>query len=155
VSWQACTIATKQQFGSVYAAVTAWLSEGKIVDIKVRESSLSRLDAMNALQFHWYREIDTQTGKSTGSAHSYCKLRFGVPIARKIANFQRYYDAVLKPRTPEERLKFMGPPLNISVTSNFNTKQMHQYLNAIKEWAAKEGYTLTTSNDLYVKAMGD
>lgn len=154
MSWQSCTVANNQQFESVSQAVDGWFDAGKMVDVKVRESGLSRLDAMRALQHHWYNDLAKQTGANPKSMRSYCKLVFGVPIARKDEDFRRCYDQVLKQLSPKQKMYFMGPPMSISVTRNFNTKQMHQYLNAIKAWASKKGYTLTTSNNLYLKAMG-
>lgn len=154
MSWQSVTVSNLQQLESVNQAACEWFRAGKMVDVKVRESGLSRLDAMKALQHHWYNELARQKGTKPESMRNFCKLVFGVPIARKDEGFRRAYDQVLKHLSPTQKMYFMGPPMSISVTSNFNTKQMHQYLNAIKAWADKKGYTLTTSNDLYVKAMG-
>ena len=155
VSWQSCTVANHQQFESVTQAVYSWLSGGKMVDVKVRESARSRLDAMKALQHHWYKELSNQTGLSTTYMNAYCKLVFGVPIARESdAEFKALYDLAIKPLSQSHKIRFMAPPMSTAVTSNFNTKQMHRYLNAIKAWADKKGYTLTTNHDLYLKAMG-
>lgn len=155
MSWQSVTVANLQQLESVNQAACEWFREGKMVDVKVRESAPSRLDAMKALQHHWYNELSTQTGKSAKYMNAYCKLVFGVPIARETdAAFKTTYDQVIKPLTQQQKIRFMAPPMSMAVTSNFNVKQLHRYLNAIKAWADKKGYTLTTSNDLYLKAMG-
>ena len=155
MSWQCCTAANPQQFESVTHAANDWFAQGKMVDVKMRESAPSRLDAMKALQHHWYNELSTQTGKSAKYMNAYCKLVFGVPIARASnADFKSHYDQVIRPLSHSQKMSFMATPISISVTSNFNTKQMHRYLNAIKSWADKKGYTLTTNHDLYLKAMG-
>ena len=155
MSWQNVTVSNLQQFESINQAVCEWFRAGKMVDVKVRESDLSRLDAMRALQHHWFKELARQKGTSPAAMRNYCKLVFGVPIARdSISGFRETYDKVIKPLNTKQKMYFMGPPMSIAVTSNFNTKQMHQYLNAIKAWADKKGYTLTTSNDLYLKALG-
>tara|TARA_A200000113_G_scaffold199871_1_gene192746 strand:- start:131 stop:601 length:471 start_codon:yes stop_codon:yes gene_type:complete len=155
VSWQSCTVANLQQFESVNQAVCEWFRAGKMVDVKVRESAPSRIDAMKALQHHWYNELSRKTGKSAKYMNAYCKLVFGVPILRELdAAFKATYDQVIKPLSQKQKIRFMAPPMSMAVTSNFNVKQMHRYLNAIKAWADKKGYRLTTSNDLYLKAMG-
>lgn len=155
MSWQSVTVANLQQLESVNQAACEWFREGKMVDVKVRESARSRLDAMKALQHHWYKELSNQTGLSTTYMNAYCKLVFGVPIARETnAEFKALYDLVIKPLSLSHKICLMAPPMSLAVTSNFNTKQMHRYLNAIKAWADKKGYTLTTNHDLYLKAMG-
>ena len=155
MSWQIVTVSNVQQLESVNQAACEWFREGKMVDVKVRESAPSRLDAMKALQHHWYNELSAQTGKSAKYMNAYCKLVFGVPIARdSISGFRETYDQVIKPLSQKQKIRFMAPPMSISVTSNFNVKQMHHYLNAIKEWAGHKRYRLTTNHDLYLKAMG-
>jgi len=155
VSWQSVTVANIQQLESVNQAACEWFREGKMVDVKVRESAPSRLDAMKALQHHWYNELSAQTGKSAKFMNAYCKLHFGVPIARHSnIEFRQHYDQVIRPLTRQQKLCFMAPPLSLSITSNFNTQQMHRYLNAIKEWADRKRYRLTTNHALYLKAMG-
>lgn len=155
MKWQGCTVANPQQFGSISSAVNDWLSAGKMVDVRVRESAPSRLDAMKSLQHHWYNELSTQSGKSAKYINAFCKLHFGVPIAREDEEFRKIYDQVIKPLPKGKKIYLMGPPVSISVTSNFNTQQMSRYLNEIKQWAKSKGYQLTTSNDLYLKAMGE
>ena len=154
MSWQTCTVSNLLQFESVSQAAIEWFREGKRVDVKVRESAPSRLDAMKALQHHWYKELAAQTGKSPQYINAYCKLVFGVPIAREDDAFRKIYDQVIKHLPKGKKIHLMGPPLSITVTGNFNTQQMHRYLNAIKEWADRKRYRLTTNHDLYLKAMG-
>ena len=125
-----------------------------MVDVKVRESAPSRLDAMKALQHHWYNELSTQTGKSAKYMNAYCKLVFGVPIARENEEFRKIYDRVEHHLSQGEKIYLLGPPTSLKITGNFNTQQMHRYLNAIKEWADRKRYRLTTNHDLYLKAMG-
>ncbi len=155
MSWQSVTVANLQQLDSVNQAACEWFREGKMVDVKVRESAPSRLDAMKALQHHWYNELSTQTGKSAKYINAYCKLVFGVPIAHESdAEFRSLYDFAIRPLSKEVKIRFMVPPTSLTVTGNFNTKQMHRYLNAIKDWADHKRYRLTTNHDLYLKAMG-
>jgi len=155
MNWQSCTVANHQQFYSVYQAVDGWFSDGKMVDVKVRESAPSRLDAMKALQHHWYNELSAQTGKSAKYMNAYCKLVFGVPIARESdIEFREIYDFAIKPLSQPVKLRLLAPPTSLTITSNFNTQQMHRYLNAIKGWADRKRYKLTTNHDLYLKAMG-
>ena len=154
MSWQSVTVSNVQQLESVNQAACEWFREGKMVDVKVRESAPSRLDAMKALQHHWYNELSAQTGKSAKYMNAYCKLVFGVPIARENEEFKTIYDQVIKNLPQSKKIYLMGPPVSITVTGNFNTQQMHRYLNAIKEWADRKRYRLTTNHDLYLKAMG-
>jgi hypothetical protein len=155
MKWQSCTVSNLLQFESVSQAAIEWFREGKMVDVKVRESAPSRLDAMKALQHHWYKELAAQTGKSTTYMNAYCKLVFGVPIARESdAEFKALYDLAIKPLSQSHKIRFMAPPMSTAVTSNFNVKQMYQYLNAIKAWADNKGYRLNSNNGLYLKAMG-
>lgn len=153
--WQSCTAANSVQFESIIHAADDSFKRGEIIEVKFREVSLKRLDAMKALQHHWYNELSRQTGKSAKYMNAYCKLVFGVPIARESdAEFKALYDLAIKPLSQKQKIRFMAPPMSTAVTSNFNVKQMHRYLNAIKAWADKKCYTLTTSNVIYVKAMG-
>ena len=96
----------------------------------------------NALQFMWANEAAQQRGDCTfEEVRSEWKLRFGVPILRRDADdFRAFYDASLKHRPYDEKLRAMA---YVPVSSLMSVKQMREYLDTIQREAAENGIRLT------------
>jgi hypothetical protein len=96
----------------------------------------------NHLQFLWAREFSEVMGDRTlDEVRCDWKLRHGVPILRaEDDKFRQTYDAVLKPRTFEEKLAVMQ---YLPVTSLMTVPQMTAYLDAVQRECLQMGVRLT------------
>lgn len=139
---------------SFYDAAKYMLEQGKKLDLKMREHEEKRKDAQNALQFHWYKEMEMQGDKSAKEYRAECKLHHGVPIARENPDFDIVYREAIIRLPYETKLKFMLDPVNLPVTSDFGVKDMTRFLKAVQQDFSERGMTLTTNEDLYWQAMG-
>ena len=87
----------------------------------------------NRLMWMWMNEAADQLKEYTATEYqAYCKLHFGVPILRgEDENFREDYDNVLRPLTYEQKLKVMGPPISVPITSLMTTKQLTRFLDDV------------------------
>jgi len=100
----------------------------------------------NSLQFHWYRELETQGDMTSIEYRRYCKYHFG--CALRASDDEFFADTMREVFTNypyETRLKMMD---FIDVTSTFDRPTMSVYLNNIKNHYIPSGYVLTNSDDL-------
>ena len=98
--------------------------------------------AQNKLQFRWAHEAAQERGDVTFEEvrHEW-KLRYGVPILRRdSAKFRETYDGFLKPLPYPAKLALME---FMPVTSEFNVRQMVEYLDTIQRECGQLGVRLT------------
>lgn len=155
MSWEFCTCQNMREFRSIYNVAADYFKQGEAVDIQIRKHESKRKDAQNALQFHWFRELEMQGDKSAEEYRAECKLRIGVPIAREDDGFRQLYDKALKGLDYATKLALMQEPIDIPVTRHFTVKEMARYLKGIEAFAAHQGFALTSNHDLYLQAVGE
>ena len=97
----------------------------------------------NALQFHWYRELEEQSeGETAAYYRNYCKYHFGCAIrAEGDPYFAAEMKRILKLYVYEDRLEIMS---FIDITSTFTPKQMSRYCDQVYYHFTEEGFTLTS-----------
>lgn len=154
MSWQSMTCKNMQQFNFIYEAAKHFVSQDVAFDVQIREAQTSRKAAQNALQFHWFKEMEMQGDMTANEYRAKCKLHYGVPIARENPEFDKVYRQVIIRQDYETKFAMMLEPIDLPVTRSFLVKDMARYLTAIEQGEAKNGMTLTTGHDLYLKAIG-
>lgn len=116
----------------------------KFLSIKIDHQKRSVIS--NALQFHWYSELEQQGDQTSTEYRRYCKYHFG--MALRAANDEFFTETmreILKKYTYEDRLKIMD---FVEVTSTFDRPTMTSYLKEIKNHYTPQGFILTNSDDL-------
>jgi len=121
----------------------------KPVTVTIQEYKANRSVESNKLQRKWIKELEAQGDMTQEEYRGYCKLHFGIAIAKENDEFAEKYNRLLKHRTYAEKLEFMMIPMDMPVTRIFDTKQMHRYLNQIYEYYSGMGYALTLPVDKY------
>lgn len=98
----------------------------------------------NALIYALYADAAKQLSDCTAEEiKCYCKLHFGVPILRRdSAEFKQVYDELLRPMDYENKLKLMGLPINIPITSIMNKAQLSEYVDRIIQNFAEQNIVL-------------
>lgn len=107
-----------------------------MIDIHLDKRSLSA----NAISHVWYGQIAEFLGESTMYARCYCKLMFGVPIAREDPKNSAFYEYLKFDSWDYE--KQLGAMKHLSVSRKFSTEDMKRYLAAIQQHFAQEGLVL-------------
>ena len=125
----------------------------KPIKITVEEHKKNRSVESNKLQRKWMTELYEQGDLSTEEYRGYCKLHFGVAIAKENEDFDEKYKRLLSPFTYIEKLELMMVPIDMPVTRIFDTKQMHRYLNKIYEHFSGLGFELTLPVDKYWESV--
>jgi len=113
----------------------------------IREFTEKRSELQNKLSHGWYGEMAYALKQDDALGHKcFCKLHFAVPIMRTDdAEFRQAYDLVIKPLPYEKKLQAMKI---LPVTSIMNTKQLTQYLDAVKaHYWDKHGLNLKYPDD--------
>jgi hypothetical protein len=106
------------------------------------EYTETRSDKQNRLSHAWYAELALNLKEHSALGYkNFCKLHFGVPILRAEDDEFRYsYDKVIRPLSYEQKIEVMNI---LPVTSIMTTKQLTQYLDAMKaSFYNKQGYDL-------------
>jgi len=112
--------------------------------LSVKTDTQKRSIISNALQFHWYKELETQGDMTANEYRRYCKYHFGCALrAASDDFFANTLRDVFNQYPYEDRLKMMD---FIDVTSTFNRPTMSVYLNEIKLHFTS--FVLTNSDDL-------
>lgn len=112
--------------------------------LSVKTDTQKRSVISNALQFHWYKELETQGDMTANQYRRYCKYTFGCALRAADDEFFANTLRDIFNRYPyEDRLKMMD---FIDVTSTFNGPTMSIYLNEIKLHFSS--FVLTNSDDL-------
>lgn len=103
------------------------------------------------LQYHWYKELAEQSVMEAEDYDAYCKLHFGVPILRAgNDDFKQHYDEHILPLPYETKLALMSSPFSIKITERMNSKELSQYLTAVKEHFSKQGFVLTDNSAWWI-----
>lgn len=99
--------------------------------ISIVEFTETRSEKQNALSHSWYGDMVKALNDNDALGYKcYCKLHFGVPIMRaEDEEFRNVYDMVIKGLDYAKKLEIMKI---LPVTSLMNTKQLTQYLDAVK-----------------------
>jgi hypothetical protein len=116
--------------------------------IKWEEYTETRSDKQNRLSHAWYAELAENLKEFNALGYkNFCKLHFGVPILRtEDDEFRNSYDKVIRPLSYEQKIEVMNI---LPVTSIMTTKQLTQYLDAMKaHFYNKQGYDLHFPGDM-------
>ncbi len=112
--------------------------------ISIKTETQKRSIISNSLQFHWYKELETQGDMTANEYRRYCKYHFG--CSQRAAKDEYFADTlreIFNRYVYEDRLKMMD---FIDVTSVFDRPTMYIYLNEIKTHFSS--FVLTNSNDI-------
>ena len=131
----------------------AWQSSDKDLKITVEVYKANRSAEQNKLQRKWMGELESQGDMTAEEYRGYCKLHFGVAIAKENEEFAEKYDRLLKPFTYAEKLELMMVPVDMPVTRIFNTEQNHRYLNQMFTYWTGKGKALTVPADPYFESI--
>lgn len=147
--------ATNQEDGKkLWSIITEFLNASdKPVKITVEEHKKNRSVESNKLQRKWTGEAEAQGDMTREEYRGYCKLHFGIVIAKENEEFAEKYDRLLKHLTYAEKMEFMMVPFDMPVTRIFNTEQMHRYLNKMREHFTGLGMQLTIPIDKYWESV--
>jgi hypothetical protein len=115
--------------------------------VTIKEFTELRTDLQNRLSHAWYYELEKELKENTATGYKcFCKLHFGVPILRtEDDDFRSVYDKAIKSLSYEQKIEIMKI---LPVTSLMNTKQLSEYLEAMKaHYLQNNGYELKFPND--------
>lgn len=115
-----------------YLATKGWL----MVTISAEKRSLTS----NNLSHLWYGKIGEFMGANTMYARCYCKLMFGVAMARENPGTNMFFEQIGFDDWDYE--KQLGSMKHIEVTRKFDAAQMKKYLADIQQHFAEEGLVL-------------
>lgn len=153
MTWQTAHAKDKQQLGTIVVAIEDMLVNGP-VQVQIRNKEESRRDAQNRLQHHWFKECHAQNNQlSVNEYRAFCKYHFGIPILCRDEQCKEQLARVFKHLQYEQRLELMQEPFDMPVTRLFSVKEFAEYLNQIEQYFTKNGYRLTTGDDLYWQAV--
>lgn len=115
--------------------------------VSIKEYTELRSDLQNRLSHAWYAELAQELKEHDAIGYkSFCKLHFGVPIMRTDDDeFRAVYDSAIKGLSYEKKIEVMKI---LPVTSLMSTKQLTQYLEAVKAYFYEHnGFDLKYPND--------
>jgi len=107
------------------------------------QSGAPRSIEQNRLQRLWMGELEDQGDMTREEYRGYCKLHFGVEIAKEHPAFADAYDKHMRPLPYETKLAMMQEPLDFPVTRVMTTKQKKRYLDKIHNHFTSLGFRLT------------
>jgi hypothetical protein len=97
----------------------------------------------NKLQRMWLKEAGEQGDNTPEEYRGYCKLHFGVAIAKEDDEYAEKYNRLIRPMSYEAKLELMVVPMDFPVTRIFTTGQTTRYLNKIYTHLTSLGIHLT------------
>ena len=97
----------------------------------------------NRLQRMWLKEASEQGDNTAEEYRGYCKLHFGVMIAKEDDEYAEKYDRLIRPMSYQAKLELMMVPMDFPVTRIFSTNQTSRYLNLIYTHLTSLGIHLT------------
>jgi hypothetical protein len=97
----------------------------------------------NRTQRMWLKEAAEQGDNTAEEYRGYCKLHFGVMIAKEDNDYAEKYDRLIRPMSYQDKLELMMVPMDFPVTRIFSTGQTTRYLNLIYTHLASLGIHLT------------
>lgn len=107
------------------------------------QSGAPRSIEQNKLQRLWVGELEEQGDMTREEYRGFCKLHFGVEIAKEYPEFARAYDKYIRPLPYETKLAMMQEPLDFPVTRILKVKQKKRYLDKIYVHFSGLGFRLT------------
>lgn len=118
------------------------------LEVTAEESKLSRSGQQRKLQWLWMGELEKQSGTNTEALHRYFKEKYAVPIFRRDdSDYNEMIQAAIElQKTGDKKnyLKIKNFIVDNTSTTDFNTKQMSDYLNMVYLEATTEwGYQLS------------
>lgn len=133
-------INSKQSLVQAIGKLKLLWDDYKYISVKIiaRKRSIDQ----NALQFHWYKEMEDQGDMKSSEYRNYCKYHFGMAIrAEEDEFFANTMRDLMRRHTYEDRIKMMS---FIDVTSTFSSKQMTRYLDEVESHFNEKGFILTS-----------
>ena len=100
----------------------------------------------NRLQRMWLKEAAEQGDNTAEEYRGYCKLHFGIMIAKESEEYAEKYDRLIRPMSYQAKLELMQVPMDFPVTRIFSTGQTTRYLNLIYTHLTSLGIHLTEPN---------
>ena len=97
----------------------------------------------NRTQRMWLNEAAGQGDNTAEEYRGYCKLHFGVAIAKENEEYAEKYDRLIRPMSYHAKLELMMVPMDFPVTRIFTTEQTSRYLNLIYTHLTSLGIHLT------------
>lgn len=97
----------------------------------------------NRLQRMWLNEAAEQGDNTAEEYRGYCKLHFGVAIAKENDEYAEKYNRLIRPMSYQAKLELMMVPMDFPVTRIFSTGQTTRYLNLIYIHLTSLGIHLT------------
>ena len=97
----------------------------------------------NRLQRGWLKEAGEQGDNTAEEYRGYCKLHFGVAIAKEDEEYAEKYNRLIRPMSYAAKLELMMVPMDFPVTRIFTTEQTSRYLNLIYTHLTGLGIQLT------------
>lgn len=132
------------------------LDVAKVWRVTIEEWKNNRSGAQNALYWRWLTEYGHETGHSKEEAHEVMKYKFAVPIF--VRDDAEYADMVASVKEVRKAGMYVyannlrDQIVKLTSTTDFNVKQMAEYLTAFERFARSEGVDLSRPDDLMYEA---
>ncbi len=92
----------------------------------------------------WFKEMEAQGDQEAEEYRGYCKLHFGVVLAKQCSEvWAEKYDRIIKPMPYEQKLEMMMEPFDFPVTRILTTALEKKYLDRVYEFYTGKGFVLT------------
>ena len=134
------------------------LPEDGTHQVEISAYSENRSMKQHRLYWKWVTEVGGYMGNDKETMHLTFKEKFAVPIFMRddegYAEMVLAVKAVRKSGLNSEADALKRKIVQLTSTTDFNVKQMTEYLNSIEHYSAEIGATITYPDDLYQQAMG-
>lgn len=95
----------------------------------------------------WFKELEAQGDQEAEQYRGYCKLHFGVVLAKQHSEvWAEKYDRIIKPMPYEQKLEMMMEPFDFPVTRILSTALERKYLDNVYLFYTSKGFVLTDPN---------
>jgi hypothetical protein len=95
----------------------------------------------------WFKELEAQGDQEAEQYRGYCKLHFGVVLAKQHSDvWAEKYDRIIKPMPYEQKLEMMMEPFDFPVTRILSTALEKKYLDNVFQFYTGQGFVLTDPN---------
>jgi hypothetical protein len=92
----------------------------------------------------WFKELELQGDLTEEEYRGYCKLHFGVVLAKQHSEvWAEKYDRIVKPLPYEQKLELMMEPFDFPVTRILSTALEKKYLDNVYLFYTSKGFVLT------------
>jgi len=100
----------------------------------------------------WFKELAEQGDQSAEEYRGYCKLHFGVVLAKQHSDdWAEKYDRIIRPLPYEQKLELMMEPFDFPVTRILNTKLEKEYLDRVFTFYTAKGFVLTDPDMRFIQ----